>query len=73
LNNGKALSKIEQAVRFNLYAYQWRYKNWDNQQAKAFVQKQTRKPTVTCDDFMMPYCALVSQKLLTCKVNVPLE
>lgn len=32
-------------------------KNWDKDQAKAFVKKHTQKPTITCDDFMMPYCA----------------
>lgn len=32
-------------------------KNWDKDQAKAFVLKHTKKLTITCDDFMMPYCA----------------
>lgn len=30
---------------------------WDAAQAKAFVREHTRKPSVTCDDFMIPYVA----------------
>jgi ABC-type uncharacterized transport system substrate-binding protein len=30
-------------------------KNWDEIQAKAFVEKNITKPVITCDDFMMPY------------------
>lgn len=33
-------------------------KNWNKEEAKAFVMKHTKKPTITCDDFMMPYCVL---------------
>lgn len=30
---------------------------WDAAEAKAFVLGKTRKPSVTCDDFMTPYAA----------------
>lgn len=30
-------------------------KNWDREKAVAWVLQKTTKPTITCDDFMMPY------------------
>ena len=31
-------------------------KNWDPVMAKKVVYENIKKPVVTCDDFMMPYC-----------------
>lgn len=31
-------------------------KGWDSTDAKIFVSENIRKPVITCDDFMMPYC-----------------
>ena len=31
-------------------------KNWNAKEAVTFVKEQIRKPVITCDDFMMPYC-----------------
>ncbi len=33
-------------------------KNWQNDEAKLFVQANIQKPVFTCDDFMMPYAVL---------------
>ena len=31
-------------------------KNWDSEEARAFVEGNLNVPTITCDDFMMEYC-----------------
>lgn len=31
-------------------------KNWDSVMAKKVVYENIKKPVITCDDFMMPYC-----------------
>ncbi len=31
-------------------------KNWNDREAIDFVTNQIKKPVITCDDFMMPYC-----------------
>ena len=31
-------------------------KNWDNEEAKLWVNDHLKIPAVTCDDFMMPFC-----------------
>jgi ABC-type uncharacterized transport system substrate-binding protein len=33
-------------------------KDWDTEAAAAWVREHIRKPVITCDDFMMPYCVL---------------
>lgn len=33
-------------------------RNWDAPAARQWVSSHIRKPVITCDDFMMPYCAL---------------
>lgn len=38
-------------------------KNWDENEAKTFVKTQIRKPVITCDDFMMPYCVYGLSKI----------
>jgi ABC-type uncharacterized transport system substrate-binding protein len=32
-------------------------RGWNEEEAKAWVAVQIRKPVITCDDFMMAYCA----------------
>jgi ABC-type uncharacterized transport system substrate-binding protein len=31
-------------------------RNWNREEAMAFVQENLNVPTITCDDFMMDYC-----------------
>lgn len=31
-------------------------KEWNKDEAEAFVKAHIKKPVITCDDFMMPYC-----------------
>lgn len=33
-------------------------RDWDKDAAAVFVREHIRKPIITCDDFMMPYCVL---------------
>lgn len=38
-------------------------RNWDRERAVAFVREHTTIPAITCDDFMMEYCAFGLTKI----------